>query len=194
TMPRWLPYRAGLDFVRAKQDWIASHVRTPAILTTGQAIGKAHRLYFVPSLNGQRVTTRMHGSELRITYPATVTSANPSVQAAAKRVAQKALKLEAEALLPKRLEQLAAKHGFTYRSVAIKQLKSRWGSCNHKQDVTLNSFLMQLPWDLIDYVLVHELIHTKVLHHNTEFWQRFEAAMPDAKQRRKLLRTYQPAL
>src|SRR5581483_5282165 len=141
-----------------------------------------------------RPSTRIKGSELRVTHPAQLTSAHPSVQAAAKRVAQKALKQEAEALLPKRLEQVAAKYGFSYRSVAVKQLKSRWGSCNHKQDITLNSFLMMLPWELIDYVLVHELIHTKVLHHNTEFWQRFEAAMPDAKQRRKLLRTYQPAL
>lgn len=194
TLPRWLPYRAGIEFVQSKQAWIATH-RKPAVpLAPGQAIGKAHRLYFLPSLQDQRISSRLRGSELRISHPADLAHTHASVQAAARRAALKALKLEAEALLPTRLEQLAMQHGFTYQSVVIKQLKSRWGSCNHKQDITLNCFLMQLPWDLIDYVLLHELVHTKVLHHGPDFWRLFESVLPSAKQRRKLMKTYQTAL
>ena len=90
------------------------------------------------------------------------------------------------------LQQLADQYGFAYNSVSMKQLKARWGSCSHKRDITLNIFLMQLPWQLIDYVLVHELVHTKVLHHGQDFWTSFAACLPDAKKRRSELRAYHP--
>jgi len=49
-------------------------------------------------------------------------------------------------LLPQRLQAFATQTGFSYRSVSVKQLKSRWGSCNTEKEITLNLFLMQLPW------------------------------------------------
>ena len=53
---------------------------------------------------------------------------------------------------------------------------------------------MQLPWALIDYVLLHELSHTKALHHGPDFWKVFEAVLPGAKQRRKELKDFKPAI
>ena len=53
---------------------------------------------------------------------------------------------------------------------------------------------MLLPWDLIDYVIMHELSHTKALHHGSDFWKVFESVMPDAKKRRKEMKNYKPAL
>jgi predicted metal-dependent hydrolase len=53
---------------------------------------------------------------------------------------------------------------------------------------------MQLPWDLIDYVLLHELVHTEHLHHGAGFWQRFDQVLPGAKQKRKALRAYKPSV
>jgi hypothetical protein len=53
---------------------------------------------------------------------------------------------------------------------------------------------MQLPWHLIDYVLVHELTHTKVMRHGTPFWNELERHIPGAKQFRKEINQYQPIL
>jgi predicted metal-dependent hydrolase len=192
TIPKWTPYQAGVVFAQSKKDWIAEHLQPVTQLQNGMAIGKFHHLYFQASASNKTISTRQKGSELWVTYPDTYTQTSPAVQKAATKIAIRALRDQAEKLLPQRLRTLADKHDFIFTSVQVRQLKARWGSCNHKQEITLNLFLMQLPWDLIDYVLLHELTHTKALHHGPEFWQIFESALPGAKQQRKRLHDYKP--
>jgi predicted metal-dependent hydrolase len=118
----------------------------------------------------------------------------PEIQSAARKTGIRALRRQAETLLPQRLDQLARQHEFSYRSVAIKQLKGRWGSCDQHANIVLNLFLMQLPWEHIDYVILHELTHTNVLRHGPDFWQAMEKVLPEVKQLRKQLRLHQPVL
>ncbi len=194
TIPRWAPYQAGVAFVHSKKDWILDNLQPADIIKNGTAIGKFHHLYFKPSSDATTVSTRQKGSELWVTYPDSKKFTDSTVQKAAEKIAIRALREQAERLLPGRLRDLAAKHDFEFKSVSVRQLKARWGSCNSKKEITLNLFLMQVPWDLIDYVLLHELTHTEHLDHSASFWQRFERAMPGAKQRRKLLHTHKPQI
>lgn len=187
-----MPYKAGIAFAKSKQAWILEHHRPAAAITNGMAIGKFHHIYFKPSNEVVGVSTRTKGSELWVTYPEDYQQTDKAVQKAAKTIAMKALRNQSENLLPQRLRDLADKHNFEYKSVSVRQLKARWGSCDHNKEITLNLFLMMLPWDLIDYVLLHELTHTKALHHGPEFWTIFENALPGAKQKRKSLKNYQP--
>jgi len=194
TIPLWVPYKSGLDFARSRLDWIASQQPVKAWLLTGQAVGKAHHLRFVADTTVTKVASRVRFNEVTVTHPAQLPTTDPDVQKLAKTASIRALRNQAEQLLPGRLQQLANQHGFHYRSVSIKQLKSRWGSCDQQHDIVLNLFLMQLPWDCIDYVLLHELVHTEVLHHGPDFWQAMERVLPSAKRLRKQLHGYQPVL
>jgi hypothetical protein len=106
----------------------------------------------------------------------------------------RALRAQAEASLPGRLGELAGRYGFSFRSVAVKQLTGRWGSCDSKQNIVLNLYLMQLPWELIDYVLLHELTHTRIMKHGPEFWTARSDLLPDAKARRQVMKQYRPAV
>src|SRR5207245_10741873 len=115
-------------------------------------------------------------------------------QKAAKAACVRALRVQAERLLAQRLRALADLYQFEYRSASIKQLKSRWGSCDADAAIVLNLFLIQLPWHLIDYVLLHELAHTKALHHGPDFWQELERCLPHAKQLRREIKQYNPAV
>lgn len=195
SLPSWVPYKAGEQFARSKLEWIASHRRSQhAGLAHGQPIGKAHHLHFAPSAVATKVTTRLQQNRIEITHPHGYASSHPLVQKAARTASIRALRKEAELLLPQRLRDLAQQTGFTYRGVGIKQLKSRWGSCSAETDITLNLFLMQLPWHLIDYVLLHELTHTKVMRHGAPFWKELERHVPRAKQLRKEISGQHPVL
>jgi len=195
SMPYWLPYKAGEEFAISKANWIEIHrMPAPASLEHGQAIGKAHHLNFVASGQITKVSTRLKYSEIEISHPLAYGSTHPDVQKAAHTASIRALRKEAEQLLPIRLRQLASQSDFSFRSVGVKQLKSRWGSCSSQQDITLNLFLMQLPWHLIDYVLLHELTHTKVMQHGAPFWRELERHAPHAKQLRKEISNYHPVL
>ncbi|HSX16989.1 MAG TPA: SprT family zinc-dependent metalloprotease [Patescibacteria group bacterium] len=195
SMPYWLPYKAGEQFASSKADWVAEHrVEPPSVLRHGQAIGKAHHLRFTASAEATRVSTRLKLSQIEITHPLHIAAHDKAVQQAARSGAVRALRKEAEQLLPYRLKQLAERDGFSYGSVDIKHLKSRWGSCTSQKDITLNLYLMQLPWHLIDYVIFHELTHTKVMQHGPPFWQELERHVTGAKNLRKEIGTYHPIL
>ena len=194
TIPAWAPYHAGLEFVKSRSQWLANQKPTVGFLAHGQAIGKAHHLKFIAIFNLAKPTTRVTAGEIIVNYASTEEITSQVVQAAAQKACIRALRGQAEALLPQRLKFLAAQHGFTYKSVGVKQLKSRWGSCDQEKNIVLNLFLMQLPWDCIDYVLLHELAHTNVLRHGPDFWAELESVLPTAKIMRKTIRSYQPTL
>ena len=80
------------------------------------------------------------------------------------------LRKEAKRLLPDRTKQLAGKFGFYLADVKIQSSKSRWGSCSRARSINLSMFLMLLPAHLIDYVILHELCHTKEMNHSPKFW------------------------
>lgn len=192
SLPSWVPYQAAIAFVSSRRDWLANHKREQNLLLEGDQIAKFHRLHIAVSPKVLDVRTRVDKTTIVVTHSPSMTPGSAAVQAAIKRAGLRAIKQEAESLLPARLRELGQKYDLPFRSVDFKRLKARWGSCSHQKDITLNIFLMTLPWRLIDYVLVHELVHTKVLHHGPKFWAEFERCIPDAKTRRKELKAYNP--
>lgn len=193
-MPVWAPYSAGADFALRRRGWIKQHladVRQP-VLIDGQRIGKSYRLNFASLPPVKPTRTRIAANLITVSSPHHHSS--PQVQQAAQIACERALKKEADSLLRQRLSLLARDNGFSYQEIRIKRLTSRWGSCSDKKTIALNYFLIQLPWHLIDYVIIHELVHTVHLNHSPQFWQAVEKIQPNAKQLRREVRQFRPVL
>ena len=92
--------------------------------------------------------------------------------------------------LKERIDFFSEKHNFKYNKLFIKNQKTRWGSCSGENNINLNAKLLNLPQKLIDYVILHELVHTKVKNHSTEFWFTLESYMDDSKKYDKELKKY----
>lgn len=102
---------------------------------------------------------------------------------------------EARQILPARLEKLAEQHGFRYRRVSIRSNRSNWGSCSASNNISLNLRMMKLPDHLIDYILLHELVHTRVKNHGPEFWALLDTLTDGrARELAKEVRQYSTAL
>ncbi|MFC1961920.1 M48 family metallopeptidase [Chloroflexota bacterium] len=95
----------------------------------------------------------------------------------------------AKKMLTHRLKQLAEKHGFTYNKVSIRSQRTRWGSCSYKNNISLNMKLVKLPQELMDYVILHELVHTKIHNHSKKFWVELDNYVLNARSKAKRLRT-----
>ncbi len=88
------------------------------------------------------------------------------------------------------LADVAQEMGVSYKSVAIRLQKGRWGSCSAKKNISLNAGLLFLPDFLVHHVLIHELTHLKHLNHSTSFWHAVSLFDEDYKANRLLLKEY----
>jgi predicted metal-dependent hydrolase len=81
-------------------------------------------------------------------------------------------KTKAKMILKNRVQELANVHCFKYNKVFIRNQKTRWGSCSNLNNINLNINLVTLTEELMDYVILHELVHTEIKNHSKKFWSR----------------------
>lgn len=181
-----------LDANRNKLRRSLSRLPTKTDYTNGEQIGKSHHLRIKI---GATESVKLQKLDIVVTITAkTPVAARTEL---IKNGIAKALRKEAKAYLPRRLQYLAEQHGFSYDKVRFAHAKSRWGSCTHRDGIiviSLNIMLMTLPNELIDYVLLHELTHIKNPNHSTKFWSDLERVCPRAKDKRRETKRFSPYL
>ncbi len=92
-----------------------------------------------------------------------------------------ALRQRALEFLPRRTALLSETHGFSFRRVSVRKSRTRWGSCSSINNINLSIYLMLLPSHLIDYVILHELVHTIHKNHSPAFWSLLDEHTGNAK-------------
>ena len=97
---------------------------------------------------------------------------------------------EAKHKLIERLQHLAAEHCFTYNRVFIRNQKTRLGTCSNRNNISLNIKVSRLPEELMDYVILHELAHTRVKNHGNDFWMLMDKLVGNGKAKAASLRKF----
>ena len=90
-------------------------------------------------------------------------------------------KEQAARLLLERVLNFAGKHGFHYQKIRISSARTRWGSCSSRGTLSFTYRLVLASADVVDYVVMHELVHTQIRNHSNIFWKRLGELMPDYK-------------
>tara|TARA_B110000285_G_C15129871_1_gene622837 strand:+ start:1504 stop:2220 length:717 start_codon:yes stop_codon:yes gene_type:complete len=188
TVPRFLSFQIAEDFVVSKMKWINKNltkIQYQEKLQTNFNIGTIFRTRFHSIyINSTLLTNNSFIKENE--YVEIYISENRRIQSLEnqiyiRNVIKETWRSEAKSYLPKKVDELAIKHNFTYKKLAIKNTKTRWGSCSFSNNINLSLHLMRLSEDLIDYVILHELVHTKVKNHSKEFWTTLEKHCPNSK-------------
>jgi predicted metal-dependent hydrolase len=173
---------------RAEVSNMISQYRTS--YSRDETIGKSHSLVINSTDQPTAVVYKKPHIIVSLNQNDDISSEN--IQSEIRTLVVKALRIEAKAYLPRRLEHIANSHGFEYSNLRFSHAKGRWGSCNNDGTISLNIALMKLPFEIIDYVIIHELAHTKYLNHSKEFWDQVEICDPHYKTHRKTLKNHSP--
>ena len=104
-------------------------------------------------------------------------------------VFEKWYKAYALQVLSERVRLYAARHGFAPGRIRITSARTRWGSCSSTGTLSFTWRLVMAPMDVVDYVVVHELVHLQVKNHSKTFWDAVAALMPDYKSRMAWLKS-----
>jgi predicted metal-dependent hydrolase len=97
-------------------------------------------------------------------------------------------------IIADRLPALASRFNVKYNKTSIKNQKSRWASCSKNGNLNFNLLLVAAPSNVIDYVMIHELMHLIEFDHSHQFWQLVREADPDYKKHREWLANYASVL
>ncbi|RPI05066.1 MAG: M48 family peptidase [Ignavibacteriae bacterium] len=175
--PHGLPERHLEEILRRKTDWIQKHLhrmrtRTmPVPLAQDQILlkGKIFLLTITAQFKNKIVVDEEH---------LTIRAGNSFL---VKKRQQTWYKNEARKYFEYRVRERALHDGFSFNNIFIRSQKTRWGSCSKKKNLSFNWKLIKAPLFVIEYLILHELVHTEYMNHSRQYWQNVQSLCPDYK-------------
>ena len=182
------PYRCGEErifaFLREKESWILR--KKAERVGTGIELPPENLHGYEFLLLGERHKICLT-NDRKIGYDQTARVLYLPEKNAEKRLIQW-LKENAARIFSAVTEKTAQKMGVKYQSVTVSSARSKWGSCSFDNAIRYSFRLLYAPKDVIEYVAVHELAHTKHKNHSAAFWAEVAKHVPDWKDKRKWLK------
>jgi predicted metal-dependent hydrolase len=173
---------------------LARNTSLTAPYQDGQVIGKNHQLAVVPTMMVSEPHVSVSRQRIIVQLPPDQLLTEPSTQQLIRDHVVSILRKEAREALPPLIHRLADEHGFRFTKLRFSHSGGRWGSCTSAGTITLNIALMKLPDELIRYVLVHELCHTRQMNHSKAFWEEVKRYDPHYLLHRRQIKQYSPTV
>lgn len=200
SIPAKADFRQGENFLKEKQSWILVQLEKVRYFTPKNEI-ISNDIDFITQKRSLKLNyytkscfrCTISDDFINIDIPECLQVEEQRTQQFIKKAIVKALKLEAQEYLPRRLEELSQKTGLKYKEMTLMTSKRNWGLCLHNDVIKLNVNLIRLPKELIDYVIFHELAHIKEKNHSDRFYDFLGLLLPEHKSTRKQLKRYSPA-
>jgi len=197
TVPLYLGKKQIEEVIRGKADWIISKVNkvremgadiVPRNFVSGEKLLYLGKEYTLKVVDRDLTKPEVCMQDDTISVYISVRLSEESRKQTVKETLIKWYKQHFSEVVNGRIEKYSLKLNATPCKVAIKDQKTRWGSCSVRGNINLNWRLVMAPVDIIDYVVVHELCHLKIMNHSKDFWSLVEFVLPCYKEKRKWLK------
>jgi len=197
TIPWLASFQSGEKFLSEHLLWIAQTKENlakrsgaPKMIQPGHLFSTRNYHYEVCPANVPKIRIRYAEKEKSIffEYPMNQLIESVELQNQLKATIENVLRFDAKKYLPSRIAELAISLGYSFQKVTIKNNRTNWGSCSNHQNINLNLHLMRLSDKLIDYIIVHELVHTLIPNHGAGFKATMRRHFPDTSEMDKELK------
>lgn len=177
TIPQNIDEKSAIEFVARKAEWIKKAKLKMRVIEKKKSIYTQSTQNIIPGYDlifrenkGLKTYITTAEKKILVSFPPGTNLEHENIQAGIENAILHILRYEAKRQLPFRTHELAKAYGFKYRTVTIRNAKTRWGSCSHNNNINLSLHLMRLPKHLADYIILHELCHTIHKNHGKDFW------------------------
>lgn len=176
-VPLFASEREVQSFISVNTEWIAKQLRKFGKLAIHKPTLQENHILFL----GEIYTVHLQEGSTR---------KQPSIDSVSKTIlstrnllqpteATAWYKKQAQKIIPQRVAHFAQLFGFTYGTVSVRSQKSKWGSCSARGNLNFNYKLVKAPPYVLDYLVIHELVHTEHLNHSPQYWNRVAQCMPN---------------
>jgi predicted metal-dependent hydrolase len=197
TVPMLVSFKLAEDFVKTKIKWINKNLnkvqkqeQSYTFFSANNSFKTRSHLINITSTELSKNTVHIENTNVKVLISKKLSISSEENQLYIRNIILEIWRKEAKEYLPRRVKALAIDHNFNYQKLTIKNTKSRWGSCSFDNNINLSLHLMRISNELIDYVILHELVHTKVKNHSSKFWETLEKHCPNSKILDKELKKY----
>ena len=197
TVPMLVSFKLAEDFVKTKIKWINKNLnkvqkqeQSYTFFSANSSFKTRSHLVNITSTELSKNTVHIENTNVKVLISKKLSISSEENQLYIRNIILEIWKKEAKEYLPKRVKALAIDNDFNYQKLTIKNTKSRWGSCSFDNNINLSLHLMRISNELIDYVILHELVHTKVKNHSSKYWETLEKHCPNSKILDKELKKY----
>jgi predicted metal-dependent hydrolase len=181
TVPRGASIAGGLAFAERQAGWLEREWHRQRERAAPWRAGTS--LWF----RGERVGLSVAGGRIHVgSHRIDTTIAGGDLR----DIVEPWLRALAETELPGRCAELSQRCRLSVSGVAVRNQRSRWGACSPKRVITLNWRLIQMPPDVSDYIIFHELMHLKQPNHSRRFWREVDAVCAGWRSAERWLRTH----
>ncbi len=203
TLPEHALASSGEEFLHSRKDWLiktrekmARKAVPPRQLVDGELFTTRHYRYKIAAGPFERPKIKYIEPEktIIIEYPNHVNPASAELKKQINSLIEALLRFEARQYLPVRTRQLASSMGFKINRVTIKNNSTNWGSCSSLGNINLNLHLMRFPDRIIDFIIIHELVHTIIPNHGPQFKTTMKKYFPDADLLDSEIKKFRPSL
>ena len=187
TLPNSVAYKIAEPILHQNITWVKQQLekakakQQTSLLSYNSRYQIRHKTAQIFPHDREQLSVSNHQDKIEILVPETWDLSTKEVQEQLQYIITETLRYEAKNYLPERTQELANQKGILINQIRVKKVKTRWGSCSSKSNINLSLYLMLLPDDLIDYVILHELAHIKHQNHSVAFWNHLEDLLPGAK-------------
>lgn len=173
SYPFFISEKEVMGYLAENEPWIKERQFAISLMRRRYKAGDVieTKFYKIELRTGPELKAKSSHSTIQLFYPDFSTEQGCKVL---EDFMEKIYLVEAWLILPPRLEELASQHGFRYNKVTIRDNRRNWGSCSSANNISLNMQMMKLPDELIDYILLHELVHTEIKDHSARFWKKLD--------------------
>jgi len=174
-----------LEFIHSKTDWIlAQQAKIASRRTPVHKFTSGETFLFL----GEPIPLEISDNSKQPLILNTSFHLRRSDQPHARDIFIKWYQQQARQVFTNRAQFFAQKYGFNFSKIRLSSARTRWGSCNSKGTLSFSWRLVMAPLEIIDYVIIHELVHLKIQNHSSTFWQKVNEFIPDHKKRRTWLK------
>lgn len=172
-------------FVESKADWVRKHQAAAAASPPRAARGfsEGQLLWFL----GRQYPLRVDPAARAALTFREAFILSPRAMQQPEQVLTAWYRSQSQEVLAERVQFYAGQYGFTAQGIRITSAERRWGSCGAKNSLNFAWRLIMAPLEVVDYVVVHELAHTREKNHGRGFWGIVKMVMPDYAEKRKWL-------